>query len=125
MSRPSLFVLGDLLVRRQFVQLVIGVTANVANGNFGLFNLLVYLLDELFAPFFRQGRDVKSDQRTVVVWRETDVRLENRLLDHPEHVPLPRLDGQHAHLWGRHAGDLIEWCRGAVILDLDTVEKGG
>ena len=42
------------------------VPACVAQADAGGFRLLAYLLDQLFAPLFRQGRDRQSDLLPVV-----------------------------------------------------------
>lgn len=68
------------------------VPACVAQADAGGFRLLAYLLDQLFAPLFRQGRNRQSDLLPVVRGGQPDVGVDDRLFDRADQVFVPGLD---------------------------------
>src|SRR5215475_11909996 len=86
-------VLGDLLVLLQALELLVGVTPLVADGDLVLLTLGLDLLGDLLAPLLREGGDGQPDDLAVVHRGEAEVGLAERLLHVLEQPLLPGLHG--------------------------------
>ena len=68
------------------------------------------------------GTRIRSPRRRRI---EAEVGIADRLLDHRDHLLLPRLHGDRARVGERDVGDLVDRHRRAVVVDLDVIEQPG
>src|SRR5512143_4266980 len=89
---PALLVLGDLLVLGEGLHPVVGLAPGVADRDPRVLRELAHRLGELLAPLLGQGRHGEPDELAVVARAETQVRLDDALLDLLQLGGVPRLD---------------------------------
>ena len=97
--------------------------AETSDLNPCLLHPLVDLLDQILAALLGQGRDVEPDGRAVVVRDETDIALENRLLDRTKDATVPGLDHDLVSLGNADAGQPVESRRRAVVLNDEALHE--
>src|SRR5919112_917086 len=101
LPRPPDLVLAGLAVPRHLVQRVLGVPADVADGDLGLLALVPGHLAELAPALLGQLREHHPDDHAVVGGVEAEVAVPDRLLDRAELVGVVRLDDRHPGLGHR------------------------
>mmetsp|Transcript_49326 Transcript_49326/g.114014 ORF Transcript_49326/g.114014 Transcript_49326/m.114014 type:complete len:214 (-) Transcript_49326:200-841(-) len=82
-------------------------------------------LCELLAPLRGQLRDVETYHRPIIAGRHTEVRLEQRTLNIANARLVVYVDDELRGSRCRDRRELVERRRGAVVLDLHTIEHAG
>jgi hypothetical protein len=86
---------------------------------------LVDEFDQVPATLLGQRRDIEPHDRSVDVRCQTDVALEDRLLNRTQRAAIPGLDDDRVRLGHADARELVERRRRAVVLDRDALDQGG
>src|SRR3954470_339114 len=107
----------------ELAQVVHHVAADVADGDAALLGDPPHDLHEVLAALLRQFRDRQPHDLAVVRRRQPHVRLHDRLLDALDRRLVVRRDREQACLARRDVGELLEWRRGPVVVDLNAVEQ--
>src|SRR5690606_35679745 len=97
-------VLRHLLLLQQFLDLLVGVAADVADRDLGVLALGVHDLAQLAAALLGQRGQVEADHDAGGVRGEPEVGAEDRLLLRADDLLLVRGDGQRARVGHGHAG---------------------
>src|SRR2546428_10000043 len=92
----ALLVLGDLLVARHRLELVVRLAPNVPDRDTGFLGVLGDRFRELLPALLGRGWDREPDHLSVVDRREPEVRRHDGLLDRLELARFPRLDRERA-----------------------------
>src|SRR3954454_391650 len=119
----ALVVLAGLAGVLELAQVVHDVAADVADRHAALLGDVADDLDELAAALLVELRHLQADQLAVVVGREPNVGLHDRLLDRLDRALVVGLDGQQPRLGGVDGGELLERRLRAVVVDDDAVEQ--
>ena len=120
-----LLVVAHVPVANELLQVVHAVTTDVADGDLPVLGKVAHHLDELLPPLLGQLGDREPDQLAVVGRCQTEVRLEDRPLDPLQRSGIERLDRQHPRLGDVDRRELLHRRFLTVVVDRDTVEKGG
>src|SRR5688572_30724759 len=91
-------VFGDLLFLQQFLDLVVGIAADVADGDLGVLALGVDELGQFLAALLGEGGQVEADHGAGGVRGQAEVGGEDRLLDGADHLLFPRRDDQRTRV---------------------------
>src|SRR4051812_1102966 len=121
----ALVVLAGLAGVLELAQVVHHVAADVADRHATLLGDVPDDLDELPAALLVELRDLEADQLAVVVRREADVGLHDRLLDRLDRALVVGLDGQQPGFGRVDGRQLLERRLRAVVVDDDAVEQRG
>src|SRR5690606_442595 len=118
-------VLADLLFLQQVLDLLVGVAADVADGDLGVLALAGHDLGQLTAALLGQRRQVQADGGAGGVGGQAQVRAEDGLLDRADHALVPGLDDQGAGVGHGDGGHLRQRDLAAVRADPDRVDQAG
>ena len=113
----------DLAVALVALEVIGGVTPQVADLDSGLFHPLVDAPDDVLATLLGERRNVEADDRPVDVGHQADVALLDGLLDGAEDAAIPGLDDDLMRLRDADRGQLVERRRRAVVLDVEALDQ--
>src|SRR5665647_900276 len=116
------FVLTDLALLDEVVDLFLGLAADVADGYLGVLGLGVRELDVLPATFLCQLREVDPDDGAVAVGVDAQIRVTQRLLDLCHRRFVEGCDQDRAGLRSLERGQLLQRGPRAVVLHGELVE---
>ncbi len=122
---PRLRSSAEILLFLLVAQVVVGVAADVADGDLGLVALLVDDFDEVLAALLGQRGDDDAQGDAVIGGVEAEVALLDGLLDVADRLLIPRLDGDGAGVGGVDRGDVLQGLRRAIVFDGDALDQGG
>src|SRR6478672_6159514 len=74
-------VLGDLLVFQQLLDVVVGIAADIADGDLGVLPLAMDVLGQFLATLFGESGQVDADDGAGRVGRQAQVRRQDRYFD--------------------------------------------
>jgi len=117
-----LLVFGDFFVFGGFLDEVVAVAADVADGGAVIFEDAVEVLDDFLAAILGHGRDGDADDLAVVVGIEAEVGGAERLFDFGDEACVPGRDDDEVGVGSGDLADLVEGGGGAVVVDFDLVE---
>ena len=101
----------------------VGVAAEVAHRNLGVFAEAADDLRQFAAALFRERGQRHADQVARRRRVEAEVGITDRLFDDLDHALFPGLDGERVRVAHADLRDLVDRGRAAVVVDLDVVEK--
>ena len=107
----------------ELAQVVHDVAADVADRDPALLRDVADDLDELAAALLVELGHAEADELAVVVRRQADVGLHDRLLDRLDRARVVGLHGEQARLGRVDRRELLERRRRAVVVDDDAVEQ--
>src|SRR6266498_3317576 len=119
----TLFIVADVPVANELLQVVHRVATHVPHGDAALFCQSAHDLDELLAPLLGQLRNRQPDELAVVRRRQPQIGLLDRPLDALDRPGVVRLNRDRARLRHVHRRELLERCHRPVVVDLDPVEQ--
>ena len=105
------------------LELLDAVAAGIAHHDLGVFARCLCLLHEFLAALLGERRNGAAYHLTVVLRGETDVGVENSLLDDRDHLLLPRLDGNGLGIRSGDGGHIGDRNHRTVIVDHNRVEN--
>ncbi len=121
--RAALVVVRNQLLVHQLSSLAHRITANVADRDFAFFHVLMDEFYQLLPAIFRERRNRDSDDLAIIVGIQSQLRLLDCLLNHPDRTAIPRLDDDEPWFGHGNTGELIERCGGPVVLDDDAIHE--
>ena len=80
---------------------------------------------QVAAALLGQLRDDQPDDLAVVAGRQAQVGLQDGLLDGADGAAIPGPDHEQARLGHGDAGQLVQGCGGAVVVDLQALDQRG
>ena len=113
----ALVVLADLALLLQLAEVVHHVAADVADRDLALLGDAVDDLDHLPAALLVELGDLQADDVAVVVGRQPEVGLHDRLLDRADRALVVRRERQQPGVGRGDVGELLERRLGAVVVD--------
>src|SRR6185312_12212292 len=114
-----------LAVLLSLLEVMLGVAAHIARGHTALLRQMPHLLDQLLAALLGQLRDRQADELAVVVRRQPQIRLHDRLLDVPHHTLVERRDRQQPRLRHADRGQLVDRHLRSVRAHVDALQQRG
>src|SRR5437763_8873647 len=123
--RPLDFVGRGRLLLLQGAQLVVDVAAAVTDRHFVLFDHLVDLPGQLFAPLLGQWRDRQADDLAVVGRVEAQIGFLNSLLDRADGRAIVGLNDEQPRIGHADLRQPLKRGLGSIILHQDVVEDTG
>ena len=106
------------------LQKVHGVTACIADYDFGTLSGSLGLLDEILSAVLGKRRDIAADLLAVVLRSHSDIGIHYRLFNLGDHALLPRLNQHGLGIRSGNGSNLRHRCRCAVIIYKHIVENG-
>src|SRR5262252_7414777 len=120
--RPAPLVLARIAALDQLVERVLGVPADVANGDPAVLRLVPRDLDVLAPALLGELREDDPDDRAVIGRVDAKVAVPDRLLDRCQRCLVEWLDNHHPRLRHMERSQLVHGCLGPVVLGRDLVE---
>lgn len=114
-------VLGHALLLR-LLEILHRIATGVAQADAGRLGLAAHALDQLLAALLRQRRHREADRFAVVRRGQTDVRVDDRLLDRADEVFVPGLDEHRLGIGHRDARRTRHGHLRTVVLDHHAVQ---
>ncbi len=99
-----------------------GIATHIAHSDLSVFAELLDELDQLSAPLLVQRRDGNTEDRPVIDGIQSEVAIEDRLVDCRQQVLLPWLDGDRVDIGRADIRHLPQRHLAAIVLDLDIVQ---
>src|SRR6202790_3445398 len=119
----TLVVLGDFLVLHELLQLLVGVTTQIAHCNLGVFAFALDDLRQLAAALFGQRGHRHADLIALRGGVQAEIRFTDRLFHHRHHLLFPRLHADRTGVDQRHVRYLRDGYARAVVVHLDMVQQ--
>ena len=105
--------------------MLVGIPADVAHRYPGLFGDLLRPGDQLLAPFFRQRRYLQSEQFSICLWSDPEIRSKDPLLYVCDGTDIEGLDDNLVRLRHGDVGQLFQGCLCAVVIDSYRLDQTG
>jgi hypothetical protein len=121
----ALVVGGDVLGLEQFLDVTVGIAADVADRDLGLLGLLVQHLDQIATALLGERGQRHADDGSGGGRVEAQVGLADGLVDGVDGAPIPGGDDQRARVLHRDARALRQRRRVAVVVHHDVFEQAG
>src|ERR1700733_724424 len=119
---PAYVVLARVAVLDQLVEGVLGMPPDIADGDAAVLGLMPGHLHEFLAALLGKLGENDPDDRAVAGRIDAQVAIADGLLDGGQRRLVEGLDHHHARLGNVERGQLIDRCRGAVVLGRDLGE---
>src|ERR1700680_5101598 len=122
-AAPARLVGRDLLILLQRLDPVHLLTTDVANRHVRTLRIALHESRVFPAPLLIQRRNRDPDQLAVVTGVQPQLRLLDRFLHGTDDGPVPGLDDDHARLWHRNGGQLVQRRRVSAVPARDLVHQ--
>src|SRR5437764_8407363 len=90
-----------------------------------LVQFLVERLHHFATALLIERGNSEANDLTIIVWINAQVGSLYSFLDICQQLAIPGLNYQQASLRNRDRGDLVDWSWCSIVIDLDTLHKGG
>src|SRR5438067_2438924 len=101
------------------------ITTNIANGNFMLVQFLVERLYHFASALFIERGNSEANNLAIIVWINAQIGPLYSFFDICQQLAIPGLNYQQASLWNRDRGHLVDRSWSPIVINLDTLYKGG
>src|SRR5579875_898979 len=122
-GKTVVIVLADLVFLFEPFDDIEAVAAHMTHGHPCVFRIFVRDLDEFAATLLVELGNPQPDHLSLGRRRETEIRVDDGLLDRVHQRAVPDIDADKARLGHAHRRDLVERHLRAIGVDVDRVEQ--